>query len=382
MPKSFDAIVLGAGAMGSAAAYYLAKAGQRVLLLEQFEIDHTNGSSYGPSRIIRYTYNHPTYIKLSKAAYPAWRALEAEAGEGLFVRTGGLDFGPPDDPVFRSTIESVRLMNIPHEILMPHEAQKRFPQFRFDEEMRILFQADSGMLPASQCVLAHVRLAENRGATILANTPVKRVSVLRDSVEVETATDTFTAARLVITAGSWAKFVLADTGLDLPLTPERCQVIYFRPANPADYEPERFPTFIAHLEPVYGRLPYGMASYLNSGVKIAFHKGRPVRHPSEVNRTPDDDEIERIRTFTRRHLPGIADAPLASTMICLYTMTPDEHFIIDKHPEHPHVVFGAGFSGHGFKFSTLIGSILSDLALHGHTEHDIALFAASRFVKV
>jgi sarcosine oxidase len=191
----------------------------------------------------------------------------------------------------------------------------------------------------------------------------------------------FSAGKLIITAGPWAKSVLGDLGLDLPLTPMRCQVAYFRPSNPADYEPERFPTFIAHLANIYGRMPYGMASYADSGVKVAFHKGQPVNHPSEVNYTPGDDEIERIRSFTRNHLPG-ADAPVASTMICLYTMTPDEHFLIDKHPAHSHVVFGAGFSGHGFKFSTLIGSILTEIALKGHTEHDIGLFSVSRFVKV
>lgn len=382
MPDSFDAIILGAGAMGSATAYYLTQAGQRVLLLEQFEIDHTRGSSYGPSRIIRYTYDHPTYIKLSKAAYPAWKALEENAGEKLYVRTGGLDFGPPSDTMLRNTLDSVRLMDVPHEVLSPQEAQKRFPQFRFDDDMCILYQSDAGMLPASKCVLAHVRLAKQRGATVLATTPIAKVTVRRRSVEVQSVSSTsFTAARLIITAGSWAKSVLGNLGLDLPLAPMRCQVAYFRPVNPREYEPERFPTFIAHLGHVYGRLPYGMASYSHSGVKVAFHKGQSLNHPSEVNYTPDDDEIERIRTFTRRHLPG-ADAPLASTMICLYTMTPDEHFIIDKHPEHSHVVFGAGFSGHGFKFSTLIGSILADLALKGETEHDIGLFAASRFVKV
>jgi sarcosine oxidase len=381
MPESFDAIVLGAGAMGSAAAYYLTQAGQRVLLLEQFEIDHTKGSSFGPSRIIRYTYDHPTYIKLSKATYPAWKALEEDAGEKLYVRTGGLDFGPQDDAMLRNTLDSVRLMGIPHEILTPLEAQKRFPQFRFTDDMSILYQSDSGMLPASKCVLAHLRLAKQRGATVLANTPVTKVTVQSGGVEVQANSTNFRAGKLIIATGPWAKSVLGDLGLDLPLTPMRCQVAYFHPSNSADYEPERFPTFIAHLAHIYGRMPYGMASYEDSGVKVAFHKGQPVNHPSEVNYAPGDDEIERIRSFTRKHLPG-ADAPLASTMICLYTMTPDEHFLIDRHPEHSHVVFGAGFSGHGFKFSTLIGSILADLALTGQTMHDIDLFSVSRFVKV
>jgi sarcosine oxidase len=381
MEHNFDVIVLGAGAMGSAAAYHLTREQQRVLLLEQFELDHTQGSSYGPSRIIRYTYDHPTYIELSKAAYPAWRAIEEDAGETLYVRTGGLDFGPPDDAMLRSTLDNVRQMGIEHEVLSPGEAQRRFPQFRFDEDFLILYQADSGILPASQSVLTHVRLARQRGASVLTNTPVVSVKVSRGQAEVRTSSDTFTADKLVITAGPWAKSVLARLGLDLPLTPLRCQVAYFRPSVLDAYEPERFPTFIAHLSHIYGRMPYGMASYLNSGVKVAFHNGQPVAHPSEVNYTPEDEEIERIRTFTNKHLPG-ADAPLASTMICLYTMTPDEHFLIDKHPEHPQVVFGAGFSGHGFKFSTLIGRILADLALKGETQHDIRLFSVSRFVKV
>jgi sarcosine oxidase len=364
--------------MGSAAAYYLTKAGQRVLVLEQFEIDHQKGSSYGPSRIIRYVYDHPTYIKLAKATYPAWKALEEEAGEKLFLRTGGLDFGLPDDPMLQNTFDSVKTMNIPHEVLSPAEAQKRFHQFRFDDDMCILYQPDSGILPASKCVLAHIRLARAGGATILENTPVKKVSVLGDSVEVRTVSETYRAGKLVITAGSWAKSVLSELGLNLPFTPHQCQVVYFQPDNPADYETECFPTFIAHLEKAYGRMPYGMASYLGSGVKVAFHKGTPVNHPSEVNYVPGDDEVKRIRTFTHKYLPA-TNAPLKSTMICLYTMTPDEHFVIDTHPEYTHIVFGGGFSGHGFKFSTLIGSILSDLALKGETEHDITLFNAARF---
>jgi sarcosine oxidase len=381
MEHHFDVIVLGAGAMGSAAAYHLACERQRVLVLEQFELDHARGSSYGPSRIIRYTYDHPTYIQLSKSAYPAWQAVEEDAGETLYVRTGGIDFGSPDDAMLRNTIEGVRQMGISHEILSPIEAQRLFPQFRFDDDFLILYQADSGIVNASKSVVTHVQLARQRGATVLTNTPVVSVNVSSRHAEVRTQSDTFRAEKLVITAGPWAKSVLAGLGLDLPLTPLRCQVAYFYPTNPADYEPERFPTFIGHLSHIYGRMPYGMASYLDSGVKVAFHKGQPITHPSEVSYTPDDEEIERIRTFTRKHLPG-ADAPLASTMICLYTMTPDEHFIIDKHPEYPHVAIGAGFSGHGFKFSTLIGRILADLALKGETQHDIGLFRISRFVKV
>jgi sarcosine oxidase len=197
-------------------------------------------------------------------------------------------------------------------------------------------------------------------------------------VEVKTATETYTAAKLVVTAGSWAKSVLATLGLNLPLIPLQCQEIYFETDHPADYEPSRFPTFIAHLRDIYDRDPYGIASHQDSGLKVGFHGGKPVMHPSQINYTPDPDEVKRVKGFTERFLPGVQAERLAR--VCLYTVTPDEDFVIDKHPEFPHIVFAGGCSGHGFKFSTLIGSILTDLALHGTTEHDISRFNVDRLL--
>jgi monomeric sarcosine oxidase len=381
MAQTFDAIVLGAGAMGSAAAYHLAKAGQRILLLEQFESDHQKGSSYGHSRIIRYAYDHPVYVTLMKAAYPMWQALENEIGEKLYYKTGGLDFGPADEPAVQNTAHSLRTAGIPHEELTPDEAHKRFPQFRFGDDWKIVYQADSGFLTASNCVRAHVSLAAKHGATVLANTPVTHISLHHDSVEVQTATETYTAGKLVITAGSWAQSVLAPLGLDLPLRPLRVQETYFRAEPVADFEPTRFPVFIAWVKRLYGDVFYGIANHNNTGVKVAIHGGQLVNHPSEINYTIDPATTDRVRVFTGPHIPG-ANHALASARVCIYTMTPDEHFVIDKHPEYPHVVFGGGCSGHSFKFGTLIGSILCDLALKGTTEHDISLFNVARFVTV
>ncbi len=378
MTSTYDVIVLGAGAMGSAAAYHLAKSGVRVLLLEQFEIDHQKGSSYGYSRIIRYAYEHPAYIRLMKAAYPAWHAFEEEAGEKLYTRTGGLDFGRPSQSSLQRVITALTETNIPFDSLSPAEAAKHFPQFRFDEDMQIIYQADAGILSASKCVRAHVRLAEQHSATIMPNTPVTAITPRHDGVTVTTANAVFEAAHLIVTAGSWAKSVLADIDLTLSLTPLRCQEVYFDTDNPLDYQPDRFPTFIAHMLDVYQFMPYGIASHDNSGLKIGFHGGQPVNHPSEIDYTPDSETAELSMTFARKHIPGVT-AHRASR-VCLYTMTPDEDFLIDKHPEYPHIVIGAGFSGHGFKFSTLIGTILADLALHGTTNHDISLFRLSRFL--
>ena len=378
MANTYDAIVLGAGAMGSAAAYHLAKAGQRVLLLEQFEIDHQKGSSYGFSRITRYAYEHPSYVHLMKSVFPAWSALEAEAGEILYTRTGGLDFGRPTQSSLKNIMNSLDAEKIPYEIWTAAEAMKHFPQFRFEPDMLIIYQADSGILSASKCVWAHIRLAEQYGADIRANMPITAISPQAGGVEVKTATEVFTAAKLVITAGSWAKSVLATLGLNLPLIPLQCQEIYFETDHPANYEPSRFPTFIGHMLDIYDRAPYGIANHQNSGLKVGFHGGKPVEHPSQINYTPDPDETRRTMAFTERFLPGVQAA--RSSRVCLYTVTPDEDFVIDKHPNFPHIVFAGGCSGHGFKFSGLIGSILTDLALRGTTQHDISRFNVNRLL--
>lgn len=379
MAQHFDAIVLGAGGMGSAAAYYLSKARQRVLLLEQFELNHQNGSSYGVSRVIRYAYDRPIYINLMRSAYRLWFALEEEAGEQLYVKTGGIDFSQPDEPSFQKVAASMEEMGIAFDRLTAPEASQRFPQFRFDEGMEVLYQQDAGLLAASKCVYAHTRLAQARGATLVDRTPVTKITVSSNNVEVQTPTETYAAEKIVIAAGSWAKTLLSPLGIELPLKIMPCQLAFFQPDNPEDYQPERFPVFAAHMNGDYGERPYGIASYQDSGVKItAFYGWETVSHPSQVDYTPDDNWIERMRSFSRQYIPG-ANGPLVSTRRCLYTMTPDKDFIIDRHPEYPQVIFGAGFSGHGFKFTTLVGSILADLAIQGKTENDISLFKASRF---
>jgi len=377
--NSFDVIVLGAGAMGSAAAYHLAQRGKRVLLLEQFAIGHDRGSSHGSSRIIRYSYNHPAYIALSKAAFPMWFALEQEAGEKLYTRTGGLDFGPPDEESLIDTGIAMTASGIEYETLSSAEASKRFPQFRFPDDWLILYQEETGMMAATRCVLAHVRLAKQHGAAVIDNSPVVNLTIRPDSVEVHTRTDSYTAAKLVIATGAWAGAMFETLDLNLPLMPLRTQPVFFQPENSADYQPGRFPCYIAHTFSQYAHMGYGLPDADGIGVKIATHGGRAVNDPSQINYTPYDEEVEMARAFARKHIPGAADAPVGDTHACIYTMTPDEHFIIDLHPAYSHVVVSSACSGHGFKFSTLIGSILADLAIDGHTEHDISLFSATRF---
>lgn len=381
MSQTFDTIVIGAGAMGSATACYLSKRGQKVLLLEQFDLDHKQGSSYGFSRIIRYSYDYPEYVELAKDNYPLWFTFQEELGDTIYVKTGGIDFGPRDDEMFQNTIESVKVSQIDYEMLSVDEAHKRFPQFKFNEDFQILYQPDSGLIRASKAVLGHIKLAEKYGATVKANTPVQSIDVHADSVEIKAENETYSSGRLVVTAGSWAKFLLRDTGIDLPLVPMRCQLNFMMPDNLNEkYSTDTCPVWIAHVSSIFTDTIYGIPSHHNSGFKIAFHVGDTVSHPSEIDYTPDDASVESLRKFMSQHIPEVATAPVQESRICLYTMTPDEHFIVDKHPQYKHVAIGAGFSGHGFKFSTIIGKMLTDIVLEGETPHNDSLFKLSRFL--
>ena len=382
MVQQFDAIVLGAGGVGSAAAYYLAKSGQKVLLLEQFELNHQQGSSYGFSRVIRYTYDNPIYIELMRAAYPLWFALQEEAGEQLYVKTGGLDFGFPSEETFQKLKQSMDRAGLDYEYLEKKEVDRRFPQFNLDDGMAALFQADTGLLKASRCVLAHVRLAQKYGATVCDRTPVIKIIPHSDRVEIKTETETYLAERLVITAGSWSKALLAEQGINLPLKIMPCQLGFYQPKS-AKFKPGNFPVFFAHMNGEYGEMPYGIPHEDESiGVKVTtFYGWQTVDHPSEVDYNPDEEWVEYIRNFSRQYIPDAAGETI-STRRCLYTLTPDKHFVVDNHPNYPHIAFGAGFSGHGFKFTTLMGKMLAELALKGKTQHDTSLFKLSRFQQV
>jgi monomeric sarcosine oxidase len=376
--QKFDVIVLGAGAMGSASAYYLSQRGKKVLLLEQFDLDHKKGSSIDHSRIIRYSYSNPIYIELMKSAYPLWRELEAQSGASLMVQTGGIDIGTPDEPTFSDTLHSLTVQNIPHELLSPQEAQKRFPQFVFTDDMQVIYQADSGILSATRCVLTHVKLAQQNGAIVKANTPVTKIVPHENHIEIH-ADDVYHAEKLVITAGAWMNHMLKFLDIQLPLEPLGAQVAYFAPQNLQKYSHTDMPIFITHLRKTYGDWVYGIPSINDSGLKVAFHGGQRVNDVAHINYEPTDETIEGIRRYIRRYMPE-ADAPLLFTRICLYTMTPDEDFVLDVHPNHPNIIIGSICSGHGFKFSTLMGSIIADLAIDNKTSHNLSLFPIGRFL--
>ncbi len=363
--------------MGSATAYHLQNQGFRVLGIEQYSLGHALGSSYGESRIIRYAYTHPTYVEMAKHAYPLWQQVEQETGKKLVEITGGITWGKADNTDFQDTKRSLETIGVRHEVWNPSELQKRFPQFVLPEDELAIFQPDAGFVRATDSVLTHALGAQKLGADILAETSVTHVEILPNSVTVKTATEAYTAAHLVITAGPWAGRVLGNLGLNLPLQPTREILTFFATEQPELFTPERCPAWIYHGEKIY----YGIANADGvSGFKAAQHGRHEPTDPATINRVTEDSYVEEVRSFLNKYIPKGA-GELLKTYVCMYTMTPDEDFIIDWHPEHRHVTIGAGFSGHGFKFATLIGKMLGDMVIRGTTEFSSDLFKLSRFGK-
>lgn len=375
MARLYDVAVVGLGAMGSATAYHLAKRGVRVLGLEQFTPAHDRGSSHGRSRIIRQAYHEgPGYVPLLRRAYELWRELERETGRELLLITGGLMIGGRDSEVVNGAAESARLHHLSHEILDAADLRRRFPTLHIADDQTALFEAEAGVLFPEDCVRAHLDRAAALGADLRFETPMLAWRHERDGVQVVAGSDTWQVDRMVVTAGAWAGRVLAQLGL--PLQPERNVVYWFDPGvRSADFAPGQFPIFIwDHPE----RTLYGLPDVHGDGVKVGFHHTGVVVDPDRVQRQVGNDEIAAIRRRIAECIPVLDRPPRAAT-VCLYTNTPDEHFAIGLHPEYPHLAVAAGFSGHGFKFASVVGEILADLATRGRTSHPIAMFSPDRF---
>ena len=370
--QTYDTIVIGGGGMGSAAAYHLAKAGARVLLLEQFQHGHKQGSSHGETRGIRLSYDKPFYTHMMQAAYAEWRALEMLVHQQLLFISGGITFAPPAHPKLTATWDSLQAAGVAAERWDAAQLARRFPQFNVPQDTAIIWQRESGLLHASACIAAHLQLAQQHGAEVRTDTPVTRLDWQDEQVSVHTEGEVLWADKVVVTAGAWTGQLLAE--LNLPLTVTRQQVVYYQPADPVKFSADNFPTLIELTQE--NEFYYGIPFFGNEGLKLARHGGGAQVTPDTCNRTPDEDYIERLDRRMRTLIPECGQIKRAE--VCLYTETPDTDFIIDRHPHGPQVLLAAGFSGHGFKFCALVGRILSELALHGEASFDLNPFRIGR----
>jgi sarcosine oxidase len=378
--RAFDVIVVGLGAHGSATAYQLAQRGVRVLGIEAFGRAHQLGSSGGRTRVIRLAYfEHPDYVPLLRAAWELWPRLEQEAGEGLLRVTGGLYCGRRGSSVLEGSLASAREHDLPHELLTADEVGRRHPALRLDEDMAALYEPLAGILEPEKCIAAHLALAERHDALLQFDERVTGWSAVPgEPVRVHTAQGSYAADRLVLSVGAWLPTLVPELA---PLVRvERQPLFWFEPVGPVTVlGPDRLPVYIVELDAEHAF--YGFPYLAEQGIKVARHHGGRPTAADTVEREADADDEAPVRDFMAHYLPA-ANGRRLDARVCMYTNTPDYNFVIDFHPQHERVVIVSACSGHGFKFSNVIGQIVADLALSGRTEYPIAFLALDRFANM
>lgn len=373
-----DIIVVGLGGMGSAAAAHLAARGASVLGIDRYLPAHDRGSSHGRSRIIRQAYfESPAYVPLLLRAYELWRELERNTSASLLTITGGLMIGTPESGVFAGSLASARMHGLEHEVLDAAEINRRFPPMTSAPGTVALYERMAGFLDPERSTLAHLQRATDCGAELRFEEPVLEWTATSSGVRVSTSRGTYEAERLVIAPGPWAPELLADLGL--PLRVERQVLYWFDPIGGIEpFHQDRFPIYVWEVE--RDRQIYGFPAQAGppGGVKVAFYFGGEPTTPDTIDRSVSAVEVETIRAALASRVPSLS-APLIQTTTCMYTTTPDHHFILGTHPSHANVIVASPCSGHGYKFASVIGEILADLAIEGRTAHDIELFSPMRF---
>jgi len=372
--KTYDVIVLGAGGVGSAAAFHLARRGTRVLGLDRFPGGHDRGSSHGQTRIIRKAYfEHPDYVPLLQRAYVLWHELEQEVGRQLYFPNGLIEVGPADGQVVPGVLQAADLHHLPVERLDPVEFAERFPGFVLPENCAALFERDAGYLLVEDCVIAHQQVARQHGAELVLDAEVVDWQATDEQVTVRTKTETFQAAKLVITAGAWAPTLLHELGIRFQI--RRKHLHWFATTSPHYSSARCRPTFFYELpEGCF----YGFPSLDQWGVKVAEHTGGvEITNPLTDSREDDPHDRQRVDSFRRRYLPDVT-SQVTRHAVCYYTCSPDEHFLLGLHPQQERVALAAGLSGHGFKFASVLGEVLADLALQGFAELPISFLSPTR----
>jgi sarcosine oxidase len=369
----FDVIVIGTGGVGSAAMFHLAHRGTRVLGLDRFPPGHDRGSSHGRTRIIRQAYfEHPDYVPLLFRAYELWAELGERRGRPLLHEIGLLEVGPANGPVLSGVRESARRHRLDVQELNARQIAERFPGFHANDDWSGLFERRAGYLDVEACVVAHAEEAVKLGAELRTGVEVLGWTAQPGAIEVVSSAGRFDTARLVVTAGPWAPQLLRDLGIRLEV---RRKPQYWYPADEIYRADHGCPAYLFDLP---DGIFYGVPAIDGFGLKVAEHTGgQSVPDPLTINRKLDLADQSRAEAFLAAHLPGVR-RKCAHHSVCMYTVTSDEHFIVDRHPADPRIAFAAGLSGHGFKFTGVLGEALADLTLTGRTESPIGFLALNR----
>lgn len=364
----FECAVIGAGAVGSAAAYHLGRAGKKTVLIEQFSAAHDRGSSHGAARITRHAYTDPYFARLMPAAFQVWRDLEAHAGLPLFLRTGGLYFGP--EQYTSGIAANLDEIGIPFSRLGAAGARDRFPMFAPSAGMEAIFEPDGGALAAARIIAAEQSLARQLGVQLWEHCRIERIETGQSRCTIHCDRGPLEVERLIVAAGPWmGRLVPAVAPL---LQPTRQQVLYFHPPDPTLYQPGRMPVFIVRTG---GEIYYGMPALFGCGVKAAIDRGIPD-DPDTMPRVVDDVYEQAVRAFLAELIPGLAAAPIERREVCVYTMTEDEDFLLGPLGSAPAVVVASCCSGHGFKFSALVGKLAAEYITRGAPSLDAGRWAA------
>jgi monomeric sarcosine oxidase len=377
MKSNYDHIVIGAGVIGTATAYWLARSGaQDVLVLEQFELGHGKGASEDHSRIIRHAYHNTTYTALTHAMFEHWSELEAEAGLRLVLKTGGLDLavqGTSGEAELGNYRASLAPINVQYEDLTATDIRRRWPQWQVEDDVVGMFQEDGGILDIRTACAAQIAGARARGVEFSPHTTVLDLASSEDRVTVTTDRGVFTAGNVVVCVASWIEKLMPSLGLGWNMSLTQEQVSYFATPNVRDFAPDRFPMWIWHGD---DNVFYGFPIYGEVAVKISRDVSGRFITSDERSYEPRAEETETYRAFLEKRLPRAVGPELVSKT-CVYDLPPDRDFILDRVPGHPRITVAIG-AGHAAKFGNLIGHILSDLTLQDKTGFPIEAFRADR----